>query len=72
MSQADQIREVALTTYVEPARKAGRQEVTIIAGDLHTAMVLSNRMPAVCSALRSEKFARLAGVTQIEITGPAN
>lgn len=71
MSQADQIRETALERYIRPARMAGQQEATIRAGDLHSLMKLSNAMPAVCSALRSGKFEELAGVRQVEVTGPA-
>lgn len=71
MTQADQIREAALAIYVQPARLAGHQEITIRAGDLHREMGLSNSMPAVCGALRSRKFEELAGLRRVEVTGPA-
>lgn len=72
MSEADRIRRYALDHFIQPARAQARQEITIRAGDLHRQMCLSNAMPAVCAALRSGKLARLAGVTRLSVTGPAN
>lgn len=72
MSQADWIRQIALESYILPARAAGQEQVVIRAGDLHSAMKLKNAMPAVCSALHSEKFESFAGVTKLDVSGPAN
>lgn len=72
MNQADRIRQTALEIYIHPARAAGRSDVIIRAGDLHSEMKLSNAMPAVCSAIGSRKFEALAGIRRLEITGPAN
>jgi 5-methylcytosine-specific restriction enzyme B len=47
-------------------------EVTIRAGDVHQAMGLSNALPAVCSAIGSDKFGELAGVKLVTHAGPAN
>ena len=72
MSQADQIRRVAIDIFIQPARQAGQSDVIIRAGDVHRQMGLANAMPAVCSALRSAKFEQAAAVRRVEVTGPAN
>jgi hypothetical protein len=71
-SQADRIRQFAVDHYVGPARAEGRAQVTIRAGDVHQAMGLTNALPAVCSAIGSNKFGQLAGVTLVTHDGPAN
>ena len=55
-SLAEQIREYVSRAFIEPARKSGRTEVEIVAGDVHRDMRLENRMPAVCGALDARKF----------------
>jgi hypothetical protein len=72
MTQADHIRQFAIDHYVAPARAGGRSEFTIRAGDVHQAMDLANAMPAVCSAIGSNKFEQLARVTIVKRSGPAN
>src|SRR3954451_2157907 len=72
MTQADLIRDFAVQNYIAPARKANAAELTIRAGDIHSAMHLVNAMPAVCSAIGSRKFEALAEVTLLGISGPAN
>jgi hypothetical protein len=69
-TQADRIRQFVLDRYVNPARAKGQSTITVRAGDVHDAMRLSNRMPAVCSALDSKKFEELAGVQTVRRTGP--
>lgn len=70
LSVADEARNYALLNYILPARKAGRDSVTIRAGDIHRELGWHNRMPSVCSAIQSMKFRRLAKVDLIERTGP--
>ena len=72
MTQADRIRQFALDHYIQPARAAGSRALIIRAGDVHQAMGLANAMPAVCSAISSNKFREQAGVNLIDRTGPAN
>jgi hypothetical protein len=72
MSQADRIRQFVLDRYVSPARAKGESKITIRAGDVHRAMGLANRMPAVCSAIGGNKFEDIARATLINRTGPAN
>ena len=62
MKQADRIREYAIKHCIKPARDAGKRRVSIRAGDVHKAMGLDNRIPAVCSALRTEEFQDRANV----------
>ena len=44
--------------------------MTIRAGDVHRDLALTSRVPAVCGALGSALFQRLAGVTLVERVGP--
>lgn len=64
-SLAERIRRFVCTEYVAPARRDGRTEFSVTSGEVHRAMGLSNRMPAVCGALRSR---RLEEVCRIELT----
>jgi hypothetical protein len=70
-ARADEIRRYVLTEIIEPTRRAGQRTVRVRAGDVHDAMGLVNRVPAVCGALDTEKFQDLAGVTLVERTGPS-
>ena len=67
---ADRIRRYAIERYFGPARLAERRTVTIRAGDLHRKLGLTGHVPAVCSALGSTIFARLAGAVLIDRVGP--
>ena len=60
MSQAEGIRRYVLKHYVDPARAAGEDELTIRAGDVCRAMGLQGRTPDVCSVLSSRKFLAIA------------
>lgn len=70
--QADRIRRFVLENYIKPARTRSETRVEVVTGDVHRAMALDNKMPAVCSALGSGKFEELAGVKIIDRQGPAN
>ncbi len=59
---ADRIRLCARNYYIEPARENGKAEVAIRAGDLGRDIGLHDRHPAICSALGSEEFQKLAEV----------
>jgi len=63
---ADEIRWFVCENYIAPARKRGLRTVRIVSGDVHSRMGLLNRMPAVCSALRSKKLQEMCGVRLIE------
>ena len=70
MSLADDIRQYATIHYIEPARRAGCDTVSIRAGNVHEAMGLIRRVPAVCDAMRAQKFMDMANVKVESITGP--
>ena len=59
---ADRIRLCARNYYIEPARENGEAEVAIRAGDLGHDIGLHDRHPAICSALGSQEFQKLAEV----------
>ena len=54
----DRVREYARREFIEPARRRGETRVRIVAGDVHRALRLYNRVPLVCSALASREFLR--------------
>lgn len=53
---AGRIREHILATYIDPARTRQESTVRIVAGDVHKALHLRNRVPAVCQVLSGKKF----------------
>ncbi len=59
---ADRIRLCARNYYIELARENGEAEVAIRAGDLGHDIGLNDRHPAICSALGSKEFQKLAEV----------
>jgi hypothetical protein len=67
---ADEVREFANQRYVAAARKGGQTRITIRAGDVPSAMQLSNRMPLVCSALRAKAFEVACRVNFVSEAGP--
>ncbi len=69
MGLTEEIREFICKNYIQPAREKGKSRITIRAGDIHSAMRLVSRMPAVCSAL-SKKIEQMCGVKIIDIKAP--
>lgn len=53
---SESIREYARTALIEPARNRGEKTVTIRVGDVHRALGLLARVPAVCQALATDSF----------------
>ena len=70
MSLADKIRDYVLNQNIVPARINGKRFVIVRSGDIHKAMKLNSRMPAVCGAIGSNKFLEKAGVKLISRKGP--
>ncbi|MDI6769432.1 MAG: hypothetical protein QMD04_07125 [Anaerolineales bacterium] len=70
MILADQIRQHVLKNYIELARKRGESTVRVRANDVHTALGLQHRFPAICSALDADNFLELARVTLVSRKGP--
>ena len=70
MILADQIRNYVRNALIEPARQRGQITARVKAGEVHAALGLKNRMPAVCSALDADKFLQDAGVILVSREGP--
>ena len=69
-SGADRVRRHVRVQYIDPARRDGRNTVTIRAGDVARELHLGNRVPAVCSALGSKLLLEQAGLRLVERRGP--
>ncbi len=69
---SEEIRQFVLDRYVAPARAAGRREVAVRAGGVHSEMHLKSAMPHVCSAIGATKFLAYAGVNLLRRDGPQN
>jgi hypothetical protein len=69
-SLTDQIRDHARRQYIEAARRRGEAVVRIVAGDVHKALGLSNRVPVVCNALSSKSFLEENKITLEGREGP--
>src|SRR6266851_3318586 len=67
---ANEIRAFVRDRYVEPARRRGESRVRVTAGDVHRDLRLSNRVPAVCSALKSNKFLKENRLEIEAVEGP--
>jgi len=70
MILADQIRKYVIDQIIIPARIEGKRHVIVRSGDVHKAMKLNSRMPAVCSAIGSNKFLQESGTKLISRKGP--
>ena len=67
---ADEVREYCAEHYIRPARESGQNEVSIRAGDVHTALGYSNRLPLVCSAIGAAVFEEENNIRRTSIEGP--
>jgi len=72
MNPTDRIRQFAIDQYIKPARDRGDLTVTIRAGKIHRDLNLSSNLPAVCAALGTNKFVKMANIRRIAIDGPLN
>jgi hypothetical protein len=71
MSRADQVRRFVLERIIQPGRAAGRQTVTVRAGDVQRDLGWWNRAPSVCSALDTREFQQMSQTHLVERRGPA-
>lgn len=69
---ADRIREFGYENYIQPARQKGKTQITIRAYDIHKQMGLKDRMPAVCSALGTDKFQNMYNIKLVRREGPTH
>jgi hypothetical protein len=56
MDAADQVRDFAYRTYIQPARKTGQEIVRIRCGDIHGALEGTGEYLLVCNSLLAKKF----------------
>jgi len=67
--KADSIREFINSSFFEPARKDGLNQLTLKSGEIHKRMNLHNRYPLVCSAMRGQKIERQCNVKIVKVEG---
>jgi hypothetical protein len=70
MRQADRILQHVITAHFVPAWKKASPAIELRAGDLHEELGLSNRVPAVCSVLGSERLQKLSRTQLVGRRGP--
>jgi hypothetical protein len=74
LSLSDKVRAVAKTKYVQPAKQAGKSELSIavkdLLKDLDKTMFPGNRVPLVCNAIKTRGFQRENGLEITSIDGP--
>lgn len=71
MTLADTIRSHVVDRYIEPARRRGQAAVTVVARDVLRSLGYGgDRAPAVCSALRAQKFLRQHDLA-VTVEGPS-
>lgn len=70
MGTSDLVRSYVVEKYIEPARKRHDVSVQVVAGEVHRALKLSQRIPLVCNALRSDKFLRANNLELEKLEGP--
>jgi len=68
MSLLDEIQQFVCRHYIQPLKNSNNNRVSIVSGDVHDAMNLVARMPAVCNALRDkkQKLESLCGASFVE------
>jgi hypothetical protein len=69
-SLADRVRAFASKTYVVKARNAKWKSVSFTSDDLHKALSLVNRYPAVCQAIETDIFENQNNVKLVARNGP--
>ncbi|MXY46367.1 MAG: hypothetical protein F4Y44_05155 [Chloroflexi bacterium] len=75
MTQADRIRQFVANNYIEPARRAGEEYVTVRAGDVDKSMVNRkllppmSRLPNVVQVLGGKKLQDLVNVELVDWHG---
>lgn len=72
MVTATEIRSYCVSSIIQPARLRGDREVRIRAGDVHAALGLKDRLPAVVAALGTETFCVENRLVRTNVEGPLN
>jgi len=69
---SDRVRDYVKRKYINPAKKDGKETLSIRAGDIHKELGFSRRIPVVCSALRSRKFLKKCDIELTYVGEPNN
>jgi len=69
---SDWVRDHVKRKYIDPAKKDGKNSLSIRAGDIHKELGFSRRIPVVCSALRSRKLQKKCDIELTYVGGPNN
>jgi hypothetical protein len=70
MTFSQEVQRFFQSNYVIPARQRGQATVEVKAGEIHSKLGWSRRVPVVCAALSSQKLQRNVGVRLKEKNGP--
>ena len=70
ISESDKVRQFVLEQHLRPARTRGERSFTVVVGDVHRTLGFRNRVPLVCTALKSNKFLHENHVLLKQIEGP--
>ena len=73
----DKVRNYVSRQYIDPARRRGDKTVRIHSGEVNRSLVdtkvlLPNRFPIICNALKSKKFLQENHMVLEQIQGPAS
>lgn len=69
---SEHVRQYCAENYIETARRKKEYVVAIRAGDVHSALGFTNRLPLICSAIGAKTFEDENHVKRIAIDGPLN
>lgn len=70
MTFSEEVQQYFRSNYVVPARQRGQAKIEVRAGDIHTKLGWTRRVPLVCAALSSKKLQRNLGIRLEEKEGP--
>jgi hypothetical protein len=70
MTFSQEVQHFFQRNYVAPARQRGQGTVEVKAGEIHSKLGWTRRVPVVCAALSSQKLQRNVGVRLTGKSGP--
>lgn len=70
MTCSEEVRRHVVEQDISPARRKGQDSVQVRAGNVHSELHWTGRVPSVCQTLGSRKFQREAGVELVERSRP--
>jgi hypothetical protein len=70
MTYTEEVVGLFTSSYVNPARARGQGSIEVRAGEIHSKLGWTRRVPLVCAALSSKKLQKKVGVRLTEKSGP--